>query len=158
MASAYNADLQQAARFQLDYILEWEAQNPEQDVLPPIIHDLMSVRPHLELVAAGGTAFNEAAVNARVNKDFFAAEYDLEELRATSSLVTTPTRQVYTPLTVAAGTTGNNQHTQAITSLTDFLRRLSRRWPVGGPRRGCLGAPFDYLHYCHYCVFFRLCR
>lgn len=144
MAFAHDATLQLVARVQLEELIAFKAQYPEQDVWPPYIHDLEAVRPHLELVAVGGVVFNEEAINARVNKGFFAAEYDLEELRATSPSATAPTRQVYGPVTAAAGTTGKQyQRTQIITSLTGFLRRVSRRRTVGQRRRGCLGAPFD---------------
>ncbi|KAJ4039414.1 hypothetical protein NW756_009468 [Fusarium oxysporum] len=105
MAFAHGATLQLVARVQLEELIAFKAQYPEQDVWPPYIHDLEAVRPHLELVAIGGVVFNEEAINARVNKGFFAAEYDLEELRATSPSATAPNRKVYGPVTAAAGTT-----------------------------------------------------
>ncbi|RKK32873.1 hypothetical protein BFJ68_g14542 [Fusarium oxysporum] len=105
MAFAHDATLQLVAQVQLEELIAFKAQYPEQDVWPPYIHDLEAVRPHLELVAVGGVVFNEEAINARVNKGFFAAEYDLEELRAPSPSATAPTRQVYGPVTAAAGTT-----------------------------------------------------
>ncbi|KAG5750272.1 hypothetical protein H9Q69_007039 [Fusarium xylarioides] len=90
MASEHDANMQELARYQLAYILQFKSENPEQDELPELVHDMLAVTPYLEQVAAGRAAFNEEAINARVNKNFFAAEYDLEELRGASFSAAAP--------------------------------------------------------------------
>ncbi|KAF9767243.1 hypothetical protein IL306_000212 [Fusarium sp. DS 682] len=101
-----NIVLQVAAQYQLDYIREWERENPEQDVLPNYIHDLLSVRPHLELVAQGIASFNEEGVNARVNKRFSAAEYPLEEAHGTPSSAVASASKADESVAVVTGTSG----------------------------------------------------
>ncbi|KAF4344093.1 hypothetical protein FBEOM_1965 [Fusarium beomiforme] len=114
MPIAYNASWQIAAQYQLEYILEYERENPEQDALPEFIHDLISVRPHLELVAQGIASFNEEGVNARVNKRFSAAEYPLEEAHGSSPSAMASAFEANSPITVAAGTSGElHEHSSA---------------------------------------------
>ncbi|KAH7166894.1 hypothetical protein DER46DRAFT_681958 [Fusarium sp. MPI-SDFR-AT-0072] len=135
MAFAHDATLQLVARVQLEELIAFKAQYPEQDVWPPYIHDLEAVRPHLELVAVGGVVFNEEAINARVNKGFFAAEYDLEELRATSPSATASTRQVYGTVTAAAGTEPHltDSTTATIASSSDSTSDVVITPPRGTP-------------------------
>ncbi|KAF4948933.1 hypothetical protein FGADI_9217 [Fusarium gaditjirri] len=96
--------MQNLARMQLDDLDEYSQLIPNKEAWPPHIQRLESIRPHLELVAVGAVALNEEAINARLNKGFWAPEYDLEELRAPLPSATAPTRQVYGPVTAAAGT------------------------------------------------------
>ncbi|KAF4440768.1 hypothetical protein F53441_12203, partial [Fusarium austroafricanum] len=79
MASEW--DMKYSAQQQLDFIVEWEQDNPgPRSHVPPIIKDLLTIRDHLEAVALGHTTFSEQSIAESLKrKRLFHPSFDLTQ-------------------------------------------------------------------------------